>query len=153
MKWDDVVHGQIVNLAAELAVAEELVERKQREIAGLRKVLAGYAEMFPDNAVPILEQLLQEVPAAVDDGRPKGAEAVRQILQDQPEVWFRVSEMIPMLRSKGWLPESENPANAVRTALERLVNSEESDVHKDRHGSAVVYSYRPDDARYTAEPF
>ena len=153
MKWDDVVHGQIVNLAAELAVAEELVERKQREIAGLRKVLAGYAEMFPDNAVPILEQLLQEVPAAVDDGRPKGAEAVRQILQDQPEVWFRVSEMIPMLRSKGWLPESENPANAVRTALERLVNSEESDVHKDRHGSAVVYSYRPDDARYTEEPF
>jgi len=82
---------------------------------------------------------------------PKGAEAVRLILQESPNEWFFVSELVQALKARNWLPDSDNPANAVRTTLERLFNTPDSDVKKSRDiNDKVIYSYRPDDA--PAEP-
>lgn len=84
---------------------------------------------------------------------PRGAEAVPIILQGSPNQWFYVSELVEALKVRGWLPDSDNPANAVRTALERVMSTPSSDVFKTRRNNKVLYSYRPDDAPYEEEPF
>jgi hypothetical protein len=51
---------------------------------------------------------------------PTTAEAVLQILQVNEGQLYTVREMVNALGALDRLPQSENPANAVRTALERL---------------------------------
>jgi hypothetical protein len=141
---------QVKTIGSQLVVAQMQVETLTRTVAGLRKILDAYVEMFPE-LLPFVEGMTQGIsPADDEDGRPRGAEAVRLILQESPNEWFRVSELVGLLRDRGWLPESENPANAVRTALERLVSSiDESDVVRGKYttgprSGAVVYKYDPD---------
>ena len=111
-------------------------------MVGLTKIINGYVEMFPELARLVDRDALS---APLDhDETPRGAEAVRIILQDQPNVPWLVSELVNALDSRGWLPESTNPANAVRTALERLVAAPESDVVKGTRSGKVIYSYEPD---------
>jgi hypothetical protein len=51
--------------------------------------------------------------------------------------------MTAELRHRGWLADSEKPANAARAALDRLAMTDKA-VHKDRGRSGTVtYSYRP----------
>ena len=55
--------------------------------------------------------------------------------------WFTISDLTYVLENRGWLPESSNPPNAVRAAVERLVGSDPF-VHKSKNDSGtVVYSY------------
>jgi hypothetical protein len=140
---------QVRVLGAQLHEAAATMDRAQRTVTGIGKILDGYIEMFPQ-----LQSVVDEATAGItlptteagDDGRPRGAEAVRLILQESPSAWFRVSQLVGLLRDRGWLPESENPANAVRTALERLVaDPDDSDVVRGKFKSgAVGYMYDPD---------
>jgi hypothetical protein len=142
---------QIKTLGAQLKEAAKTADEANRTVAGITKILQGYAEMFPELAEDI-DEITAGITTSGEDGnlRPRGGEAVRLILQESPGEWFRVSELLPLLRNRGWLPESENPANAVRTALERLVaNPNESDVYRGKYTTgpklgAVVYKYDPD---------
>lgn len=65
---------------------------------------------------------------------------------------YRVSEAVAELRKREWLPESDNPANAVRAALERLVANVEEDVFKGNEYGYVTYTYDPDRIRPDAGP-
>lgn len=133
----------------ELADQRHLMETATRHASALTKIIAGYVEMFPE-----LQQLVDaDVNLLLEsDDTPKGAEAVRLILQASANEWWLVSELVESLRARGWLPDSENPANAVRAALERLLASPDSDIVKSRRGNSVVYGYRPDDAPPTPAP-
>lgn len=58
--------------------------------------------------------------------------------------------MVNALRARGWLPESDNPANAVRAALDRLWRSPDADVCKYTYANGTVrYAYDPDLERTT----
>lgn len=128
----------------ELVDQQELAERAVRHAAGLNQIIAGYLRMFPElEDDPMIEQ----VTLFTAEGAPRGAEAVRIVLQDSPSEPFLVSELVQALNQRDWLPESANPANAIRTAVERLVKSEDSDIIKgESNNGSVVYMYAPDRA-------
>jgi alkylhydroperoxidase family enzyme len=150
-------------------IQEQIAEQAMRIARGMWKIAAGYTEMFPELADEIESQTgITVIGRDEGDGaetRPRGADAVARIMQDRPGEQFAVSELVKRLRDRGWLPESENPANAVRTALERLCSDGASDVRKHRYrtvgGSySVSYSYDPDTetepqsySDYGEEPF
>jgi hypothetical protein len=153
---------QALRLALSAVEQEELAETARRHAAAMRKIVAGYLEMFPELRAEVEEATGRAVSTEDDEEseQPRGAEAVRLILQDSPNAHFSVSELVSILRDRGWLPKSENPANAIRTALERLCADAESDVYKHRYRLAsgnitVQYAYEPDRERddFGEEPF
>ena len=55
------------------------------------------------------------------------------VLQEKPNFQFWVSEVVTEIRERGSIcNKSDNPANALRTSLERLVERPDSDVFKTR---------------------
>jgi len=136
---------QVRRLTEEWVQQQQLAESSTRQATALSKIIKGYIEMYPE-----LDDLVEDyvLDFSFDrDNAPRGAEAVRLILQDAPNEWLYVSELVERLKARDWLPESDNPANAVRTALERLVaNSAETDIVKHHHSGKVVYGYMPDRA-------
>ena len=144
----DEAKKEVVRLINEWEVQQESAQEATRRAAGLQKIVAGYMEMFPEleeYVGAIVKSLTESQAAPSEQGQPKGAEAVWRILQGLPGELVLVSELVEMLKGRGWLPESDNPANAVRTALERLyANSEETDVVKGTRGNNVAYGYFPD---------
>lgn len=135
--------AEVLKLAEQLAEQRQLAESATRKVAGLRTIIRGYVEIFPE-LEPLVETATAGIPLGSDTATPRGAEAVRLILQAQPNVWFVVSELVQGLGQRGWMPDSDNPANAVRTALERLLSSPNSDIVKERRHQSVVYAYMPD---------
>ena len=134
----------VLRLVGELREFRYVASAATRNAAAVSKIISGYVEMFPElGALVEADDLADQ--EGTDENSPKGAEAVRLILHEEPNHWFYVSDLVENLRNRGWLPDSDNPANAVRTALERLINTPDSDVKKGRKASKVVYSYRPDD--------
>ncbi len=146
MEVEDVrlIVGQLTD---ELSQVRTMLVEGRRRAAAISKVVAGYVEMFPELGQLVEEgSLLIRPERAAEPETPKGAEAVRIVLQSRPTYWWYISELVDELRGRGWLPESDNPANAVRTACERLLNTDGSDVHKGRGSSGkIAYSYRPDE--------
>lgn len=149
---------QVHRFSREWLELRQVATLAMRQASGLQTIISGYLEMFPELADTDDREVCM-VTAAIrartigggpadpiedDDNAPKGAEAVRVILQANPNAPFYVSELVEKLRQRGWLPDSDNPANAVRTALERMISSSESDVYKERMGGKVVYIYDPD---------
>jgi hypothetical protein len=141
----------------ELAVQHGIAADVQRRISGLGTIIRGYVEMFPE-----LAELVGGVgESPTSEEAPRGAKAVRLVLQETPNEWWLVSALVRELENRGWLPESENPANAVRAALERLIaNSDETDIykHKRSYDGKVEYGYMPDGGvedpyDYDEEPF
>lgn len=137
-----------------LSVAEQLKEQRAiyqeaaRKSAGLAKVLEGYVDVYPEIA-QLIEDAAEGLPVVLPDYlmpvTPKGSDAVGRVLMENPGYKFYVSEVVDALRARGWMPESDNPANAVRAALERLVGSPDSDVQKYRtQEGKVIYFYDPD---------
>ncbi|MEY2588816.1 MAG: hypothetical protein QOJ67_800 [Acidimicrobiaceae bacterium] len=133
---------------ADLISARLTAQTATKRATALEKVVAGYVELFPE-LKPLATEAQVELFLRLDqddDHTPKGAEAVRRLMQERPNFWWYISELVTALRERDWLPESDNPANAVRTACERLLNSDDSDLHKGRsYAGKVAYSYRPDD--------
>jgi hypothetical protein len=144
----DDAKGLVAQLLAQLAEAREAVERSERRATGIRKMVDGLVEMFP-----ALEDLLPEDLDNDEEPRPRGAEAVRRVLADRQGDWFTVTHIVGLLDKQNWMPNSSNPANAVRTALERLVDTGGIEKNRSTTG-AVIYRYllppSPDDQE---EPF
>lgn len=117
-----------------IAEADEAVRQAVRRRDGLQLVARGLRRAFSE-----LEEIEYDT-----DGRPRGAEAVRRILDESPESGQEVSGIVAALRDRGWLPRSDNPSNAVRAALERLISSDPDNFGKVRptDGNAVIYFSR-----------
>jgi hypothetical protein len=119
------------------ALRAELVETERRG-AALRKLVDGYVELFPDLADPIHANAVAE-----SETRPKGREAVRLVLMESPGQWFTLPYMLDELQRRGWLPESNEPGNAVRAALTRLVTDPDFQKQREHKSGAVVFAYKP----------
>ncbi len=136
----------VCQLAAEWADQQHVASVAAHRATKLAGIIAAYVDMFPELA-PVVQEVTGQLPTpgAEDSNAPKGAEAVRIVLQENVKVQWYVSEMVEALRERGWLPESDNPANAVRAALDRLSTDSASDVHKQRYSDRTVrYVYDPD---------
>lgn len=148
---DDAAKGLVVELLTQLEDSRQAVERSQRQAVGIRKMIDGLVEMFP-----ALEDLLPEDLDDEEDPRPRGAEAVRRILADRKGNWFAVPAIVDILDRNNWMPESSNPANAVRTALERLVEREVIEKGRSTEGVVIYRHPQPPPPRvggYDEEPF
>ncbi len=134
--------------------ARELLRECQRDRdEGRMAVAAGQATI--ESAQLIIQGILKRFPDLGADeqewggdlwepkgDRPRGSEAVLSLLQVAENQWFTVVEMTEALEERNWLPESQNPPNAVRAALERLVAASDSHVEKGKYNSGtVVYRY------------
>lgn len=108
------------SLRSEFEQERAAEEAAKRRAAALQKLIDGYIELFPglaDHAPP---------PASFnhEEERPRGQEAVRRVMRQSPGKWFTVKLMAGELQRRGWLPDSEQPINAVRTALDRLAEAD-----------------------------
>lgn len=127
---------ELQQLLVQLERTRDQLDDLTRRAGGLRTLIDGLVALFP--------ALEDHLPANVDgDGaeRPRGAEAalvaLRQLHHENQD-WVTVQMVVHRLGALGWLPESEYPANAVRSALERLV--ERGDVVRSMtQNRAVVY--------------
>jgi hypothetical protein len=119
-----------------LAQVEEQRARAKRESATL--IIQGILRQFPELESEV-STADREWEIRISDA-PGGAEAVLQILQVDEGQPYTVREMVAALDRRGWLPQSENPANAVRTALERL-RGQTKGVNKGRDTAGVVVYY------------
>ncbi len=126
-------------LLDQLRESRDAVDRHQRRAAGVRRVIGGVVEIFP-----ALEDMLPEDIDPEEGPRPRGTEAVRRALDEHPGTWFRVAGVVEMLRINTWLPESSNPANAVRTALERAVEAKVAKKSRSTDGAVIYSSVQPD---------
>lgn len=139
----------VILLVDQLDKARAEAERSQRRVAGLRKMIDALVEMFP-----AAEDVLPEALDDDEEPRPRGAEAIRRVLAEREGHWYTVAGVVDALEKRDWLPNSSNPANAVRTALERLVEAKVLRKGRSAQGS-VVYSYSKPapDYDYGEEPF
>jgi len=124
-------------------------QRDRREAAEAAKAAADTVE----STRLIIEGILRRFPELSEDeqewgdlsweveGQPRGDKAVLSILQVNENDWFSVFDMTEAMAQRGWLPTSENPQNAIRTALERLVTSDMRVEKGKRSDNRVVYRY------------
>src|SRR4051812_14993017 len=95
--------GVVRKLVTEWAEERLTAERAAQKAAGLQGIIRSYIAMFPE-----LEKIAGGAPGIVttdSDGPPRGAEAVRLILQESPNTFFTVSELVADLKARGWLPD------------------------------------------------
>ncbi len=116
--------------------AREQVKTGQATIESTRLIIEGVLHRFPELSEDEHEwgDLSWDI-----EGKPRGDMAVLSILQVAENEPFSVHEMVEALENRGWLPESANAANAVRTALKRLKSNPESGVEKDRYSNGTVF--------------
>ncbi len=126
----------VKQLLDQLKAAREAVEAAQRRAAGFRKMIDALVEMFPAIEDHLPEDLDEDEPA-----HPRGAGAVWEVLGERMNQWFTVPTIVGFLERKGWAPQSSNPANAVRSALERLVESDEIKKSRSTTGSVIYRVY------------
>jgi hypothetical protein len=141
--------------------ARESMRAAAATIESSQLIIQGVLKRFPELAVEEGESGELWEPESTD--RPRGSEAVLSILLVAEDQWFSVLEVVEALAERSLLPASDNPANAVRTALERLKGTPSSHVHKGRRNSGtVVYRYseqeggtppEPQGYGYSEEPF
>jgi hypothetical protein len=123
----------IRGLVVELRQARDTLEEAQRSVVGLKKLIDGYVELFP-----LLESVVvEEGGIEDDDGHPRGMDAALQVLGTNTGNWLSVLAVVQRMEGLGWLPTSTNPANAIRTALERLVSAELVEKGKTASGTVV----------------
>ena len=129
----------IAELLRQLSDARHTVEAGQRRVAGIRKVIDGIVEIFP-----ALEDLLPEDLDETETPHPRGSDAVWRVMSapGASTRWLTVNAVVNLLAERDWMPRSSNPANAVRTALERL--HESGAIEKTRSTeSQVIYRWTP----------
>jgi hypothetical protein len=125
---------------------------KRRDV--LNNLIRGYIQLFPEfrdlanseRVVPgagVEEVTISGRAVGTVDDRPRGQEAVRRVMVDSPGKWWTVGAMVKELEHRDWLPDTEAPAPAVRTSMERLAASPHYAITKDKGKSgAVTYRYR-----------
>lgn len=127
---------------AEFKAAQGMLTTARATMESSRLIIAGICKRYPNLETGVSMAELQADPWESGE-KPRGSEAVLATLQVNENQWFTVAQMVQALDDRGWLPESENPANAVRTALERLVTAKDTHVEKGRrkHDQTVVYRF------------
>lgn len=131
---DEAATSLVGRLVKQLRQARTDVERAERRVSGIRKLIDAVVEMYPAAE--------DELPEDLDDDeepRPRGAEAVRRVLDENAGKWHGVSDVVSMLEARDWLPDSSNPANAVRTALQRLSDRKVIEKGKGKRDGAIAY--------------
>lgn len=142
----DEANRILSGLREELGDVRTAMLAAQRRAHSLTKLIEGYVELFPELAEP---QEVADVDAN-DGDKPRGQEAVLAVMKESPGKWFTVPSMTRELAQRGWQPATDNPANATRAALDRLVSAP-GQVRKDRGATgSVTYSYRPFEPPTTA---
>ncbi len=139
----------------ELEESRDLLRRCQQDRKAARDALST-AEATIESSGLIIQGILRAFPELINEAdeaedifgaakepaeRLKGAEAILSVLQVSENQWFSVMDMTNVLDNRGWLPESANPPNAVRSALERIFASERSVEKGTRNDGTVVYRY------------
>ncbi len=120
------------------------VAATEKRLAALQKLVEGYLELFPE--------LTDDAPtnsaaaATNETNRPKGQEAVRQVMMESPGKWFTVPLMLEELRKRGWLPETDEPGPAVRASLTRTLADPRFRKGRGQKTGAVTYTYKPSHA-------
>jgi hypothetical protein len=141
--------------------AEDAVKQARATIESAGWIIRGLVRRFPELADELDEAIDFSDSVGSFERPPPTAHAVRLVLQASPGEEFTVSELVTLLKNRGSLPVSDNPAAVIRTALERLINDSEADIYKGKLGTAVSYCYDPDRERpsagggygYDEEPF
>jgi hypothetical protein len=139
----DEAHQLLSRCHREQLDARIQIADAQSTLESSRLIIQGILRKFPDLADG---DLTLDADWDAQGTQPVGADAVLQILQVDEGQQFTVRGLVELLESRGWSPNSANPANAVRTALERLVKMPNRGVHKgrDNDGTVIYWFYEPD---------
>lgn len=151
---EDAATSTVRELLDELREAQETREDAERRIVGLRKLIEGYIELYPLTESLVRDGDLEEDEFAEGD-RPRGMEAAHRVLLEHAGNWYTVQAILDLLDRRGWAPHSSNPKNAVRAALERLVEGGVIEKSRGERTGNVVYSSPapPADEFGDEEPF
>ena len=133
-----------------VGVVEEM-RALERQLRGYDRLLDGYAMLFPElNEHPETEdRTVRRVITGPSPRRrlrsgppPKGQDAVLAVLQDprSPSRRWTVGEMTEELFERDWKPDSGQPSNAVRGALNRLLDTHPR-VRRTRSDDGMRYWY------------
>ncbi|MBV9920250.1 MAG: hypothetical protein JOY78_05250 [Pseudonocardia sp.] len=133
---DETSVDAVLELLVQLEEAQQLHEAAGRRVGGIRKMIEAVVEVFP-----VAEDVLPEDFDGDEEPRPRGAEAVRRVLQDNEGKWYGVPAVVNMLERRDWMPRSSNPANAVRSALQRLYDAGTVEKGKSAAGGGVIYMF------------
>jgi hypothetical protein len=119
---DELVR-QLPALRRELATAEDRAQRALSEVESLRKIVAGVEELADTGNAPrslsLFVELTPDEAAAIE--APRGQEAVRRILESEPQRVWALREILAEVMKRGWIdPDAKVPAAAVRAATQRL---------------------------------
>jgi hypothetical protein len=127
------------------AVRDQIEALKRRE-AGLVKTIEGIVDAYP-NEIESAELAVDATDAPPSreqgvvrsrNGRvPKGQEAVELILIDTHPRWLTIPDLTNEMQTRGWMPRSRDPENAVRTATTRL--HQKKRIQRKKRGRAFVY--------------
>ena len=111
------------------------------------QVMDGILTMFPQLReepvwVPRASKSSSVVIGEEDEDKPRGQEAVRQIMQSSPGKWWTLSGLVHEMARRDWPLSSDN---AVRMAAERVVAGDPLHYFKDKgeKTGSTTYSYRP----------
>jgi hypothetical protein len=118
--------------------ADESIKSARAIAASVQLIIRGILTRYPE-----LAETEGEL-GDLDLGEPsplRGADAVLDVLRVHEGKAYSVTDMVQALRQKNSLPDSDNPAPAVRTALERLLLGEKGVAKTRSPKGTVVYRY------------
>ncbi len=113
---------------AELRDAQAELLTVRRRVDGLEMIVTGLRHLANLEAVAPDDGASTDLPSEIEsDGpeapRPKGSDAIRQLLAEQPEREWKIADVIAELERRGWMStEAQHPQAATRAAMQRLVN-------------------------------
>jgi hypothetical protein len=123
------------SLEAELEEVEELERKVTQRAQALRQTLAGaraLAGISDATASPssVYVSVGVGTPAIVvqdgaprDPNAPRGSQAALRVLEAGPDEGMTLDEVFQAYAARGWLPDTAEPLNAIRAALNRLRRS------------------------------
>lgn len=123
----------------DLADAQARADRYELAVRGLEAVLP---DEEPEPIVTVGGETMQRsgpAPGSVrEDGSPRGEAAVAIVLREAGSSGLTNPELTEEVMRRGWSPDSEDPAAAVRAAANRLRKKDANFVFENRH-----FVYRP----------
>ncbi len=140
---DQTQAAQILQaLRTELEEHRATVREAVRRMEALTNIIDGYVELYPE-----LDYAEPDHIADHEVEPPRGQAAVERVLASRPGEYWSLQQILAAMEKRGWLPNSQNPAAAVRAALQRCWEDQASYVYKQPSGNGreVVWAYAPAD--------
>jgi hypothetical protein len=147
----DALTMMLEQLRTEQSEAESELVQLQHRVGWLRQAVTGIEGLLGQRAAPedatkpsAVGVLPDAAPVQSTNlppaGRPRGAEAVRRVFAESEGHGWTVQEMTEEFERRGWTPDSNSPADAVRAAMMRALHASDGTIK--REGSRFIY--RPD---------